>query len=291
MPVNGSSSKSGNWVGSSIPRVEDARHLTGRGLFVDDIERPRMLYVAFTRSPFGAARVKGVFIEDALQTPGVEGVFAFSDLENMPGLRPMLHRPEFVGVDIPLLSGDHVRHAGEPVAMVLANSPHAAEDGADAVAADYERQEPIVSLDAALAKGARTVHEEMESNVLLDVREPDDTGVDEAFEGASVIVEATFETGRVAAVPMEGRACLAEWDDREDKLVLHTSTQVPHIVRTALSEVLELPQQRIRVIAPDVGGGFGQKCVVSREELLVSIAARRLERPVKWVEDREENLM
>jgi aerobic carbon-monoxide dehydrogenase large subunit len=290
MPANGSSSESGNWVGRSLPRVEDARHLTGRGLFVDDIERPRMLHAAFARSPFGAARVKEVSIEDALETPGVEGVFTFSDLEDMPGLRPMLHRPEFIGIDIPLLCGDHIRHAGEPVALVLAGSPHAAEDGADAVAVDYERQEPVVSLDAALAEGARTVHEEMETNVLLDVHEHDDTGVDEAFEGASVIVEATFETGRVAAVPMEGRACLAEWDGREDKLVLYTSTQVPHIVRTALSDVLDLPQQRIRVIAPDVGGGFGQKCVVSREEMLVAIAALRLRRPVKWTEDRQENL-
>src|SRR5215210_4108538 len=137
--MSGNGSSSDGWVGRSIPRVEDARHLTGRGLFVDDIERPRMLHAAFARSPFGAARVKGVSTEDALETTGVEGVFTFSDLEDMPGLRPMLHRPEFVGIDIPLLSGDHVRHAGEPVALVLADSPHAAEDGADAVAADYER--------------------------------------------------------------------------------------------------------------------------------------------------------
>src|SRR5215210_4957686 len=290
MAGNGSPDGSGKWVGRSVPRVEDARHLTGRGLFVDDIERPRTIYAAFARSPFGAARVKEVSVEDALKIAGVEGVITRSDLESVSGLHPVLERPEFVGVEIPLLSGDKVRHAGEPVAMILADSPHTAEDGVDAVKVDYGRQEPVVSLDAALAEDVRTVHEGMEDNVLLDVRMPDDPEVDEAFEGASVIVEATFETGRVAAVPMEGRACLAEWDGRENKLVLHTSTQVPHIVRTALAEVLDLPQQRIRVVAPDVGGGFGQKCVVSREELLVSIAARRLGRPVKWIEDRQENL-
>ncbi len=257
---------------------------------MDDIERPRTLYAAFARSPFGAARVERVSVEEALEVPGVERVITRSDLEDVPGLRPVLHRPEFVGVDMPLLSGERVCHAGEPVAMVLADSPHAAEDGADAVAVEYERQEAVVSLDAALAEDARTVHEEMEDNVMVDVRSPDDSGVDEAFEWAAVVVEATFETGRLAAVPMEGRGCLAEWDGREDKLILHTSTQVPHIVRTALAEVLEIPQQRIRVIAPDVGGGFGQKCVVSREELLVAIAAQRLERPVKWIEDRQENL-
>ena len=290
MAGNGSPDGSGKWVGRSVPRVEDARHLTGRGLFVDDIERPRTIYAAFARSPFGAARVKEVSVEDALKIAGVEGVITRSDLESVPGLHPVLERPEFVGVEIPLLSGDKVRHAGEPVAMVLADSPHTAEDGADAVKVDYERQEPVVSLDAALAEDVRTVHEGMEDNVLLDVRMPDDPEVDKAFEEAPVSVEARFTTGRVAAVPMEGRACLAEWDGREGKLVLYTSTQVPHIVRTALAEVLDLPQQRIRVVAPDVGGGFGQKCVVSREELLVSIAARRLGRPVKWIEDRQENL-
>jgi carbon-monoxide dehydrogenase large subunit len=209
-------------------------------MFVDDIERPRMLYAAFARSPFGAARVEKISVEDAIGVSGVERVITRSDLEDVPGLRPVLHRPEFVGVDMPLLSGERVRHAGEPVALVLADSPHAAEDGADAVAVEYESQEAIISLDAALAEDARTVHEEMQDNVMVDVLSPDDS-VDEAFERAAVVVEATFETGRLAAVPMEGRACLAEWDGREDKLVLYTSTQVPHIVRTALSEVLEIP--------------------------------------------------
>src|SRR5215207_3335702 len=291
MASNGSPDGSGKWIGRSVPRVEDARHLTGRGLFVDDIERPRTIYAAFARSPFGAAHIIEVSVEDALKIPGVERVITRSDLESIPGLQPVLERPEFVEVEMPLLSGDRVRHAGEPVAMVLADSPHAAEDAADAVKIDYEPREPIVSLDAALTEGGRTVHEEMEDNVLLDVSLPDDPEVDEAFRGTPVVVEATFDTGRVAAVPMEGRACLAEWDGREDKLILYTSTQVPFIVRNGLADVLKLPQQRIRVVAPDVGGGFGQKCVVSREEVLVAIAAQRLRRPVKWAEDRQENLM
>src|ERR687885_1666807 len=187
MTSDGSSSRPVGWVGRSISRVEDARHLTGRGLFVDDIARPRMLYAAFTRSPFDAARMNRVSIEDALEILGVEEVITRSDLEGIPGLQPVLHRPEFVGVELPLLCGDRVCHAGEPVAMVLANSPHAAEDGAEAVAVDYERQEPVVSLDAALAEDARTVHEDMEDNVLLDVCAPDDPEVDEVFEQALVV--------------------------------------------------------------------------------------------------------
>jgi aerobic carbon-monoxide dehydrogenase large subunit len=259
-------------------------------MFVDDIERPWALHAAFVRSSYGAARVREVSVEEALELPGVEAVVTYSDLEGYSGLTPMLHRPEFSAVEGPLLSEDAIRHSGEPVAMVLADSPHAAEDGAEAVAVEYEPREPVISLDAALAEDAPAVHEEVEGNVLLDVRDPDDEEIDKIFEGAHIVVEATFDTGRVAAVPMEGRACLADWDAREDTLILHTSTQVPFVVRTALADVLGLPQQRIRVIAPDVGGGFGQKCVVSREELLVSIAALSYGRPVKWTEDRQENL-
>jgi aerobic carbon-monoxide dehydrogenase large subunit len=260
-------------------------------MFVDDIERPWMLHAAFVRSPFGAARVLEVSVEKALEIPGVEAIITSSDLEGYSGLRPVLHRPEFSAVEMPLLSGDAIRHSGEPVAMVLANSPHAAEDAAESVAVEYERREPVVSLDAALAEDAPAVHEGVEGNVLLDVRDPENEELEELFESAHAIVTATFDTGRVAAVPMEGRACLAEWDAREDTLVLHTSTQVPFVVRTAAADVLGLPQQRVRVIAPDVGGGFGQKCVVSREELLVSIAALKCGRPVKWTEDRQENMM
>src|SRR3712207_6817961 len=129
------------WVGRSLPRVEDARHLTGQGLFVDDLERPRMLYAAFTRSSFGAARIVQVSTEGVLEMPGVEMVITPSDLEGVQGLRPVLHRDEFVAVEMPLLSGERIHHVGEPVAMVIADSPHAAEDGADAVAVEYEPQE------------------------------------------------------------------------------------------------------------------------------------------------------
>jgi aerobic carbon-monoxide dehydrogenase large subunit len=278
------------WVGKSMRRVEDRRHLTGRGLFVDDIKRPGMLYASFARSSFGAARVKEVSVEDALEVDGVEEVITAPDLGGVSGLKPVLHRPEFVPVEMPLLAGDVVRHTGEPIAMVLASSPHAAEDGVEAVGIEYEPLEPVVSLDVALSEGARTVHEGTEGNMLLDVIGPDDPELEELMERATVVVEATFDSGRVAAVPMEARACLAEWDAREDTLILHTSTQVPYVVRTAVSDVLEIPQQRVRVVAPDVGGGFGQKCVVGREEVLVPIAAQKMDRPVKWVEDRQENL-
>ncbi len=290
MRTEGSSPPPGTWVGKSVRRVEDRRHLTGRGLFVDDMKRSNMLYASFVRSPFGAARIKGVSVGDALELKDVEAVITASDLGEVSGLRPVLNRPEFVPVEMPLLAGDTVRHVGEPVAMVLANSPHAAEDGVEAVKIEYEPLEPIVSMDEALAEGARTVHEGTEGNVLLDVSGTNDPELEEVVGRAHIVVEATFDSGRLAAVPIEARACLAEWDAREDTLILHTSTQVPYVVRTAVSDVLGIPQQRVRVVAPDVGGGFGQKCVVGREEVMVPIAAQKVGRPVKWVEDRQENL-
>ena len=271
-------------------RVEDRRHLTGQGLFVDDIERPWMLYAAFARSSVAAAKIREVSVEDALKVPGVETVITASDLGSISGLEPRLERPEFVPVEMPLLAREAVRHVGEPVAMILADTPYAAEDGAEAVRIAYEPLRPVISLDGALAEDAATVHEGTPSNVLLDVVGPEDPELEGVFEQAPVVVGATFDSGRQSAAPMEMRACLAEWDTREGTLILHTSTQVPYVVRTAVSDVLGIPQQRLRVIAPDVGGGFGQKCAVGREEVLVPIAAQRTGRPVKWAEDRQENL-
>jgi carbon-monoxide dehydrogenase large subunit len=279
----------GRWVGRSVRAVEHRRHVTGDGTFVDDLQRPGLRHLAFVRSPHPSARITGLAVEEALAVPGVDAVLTAGDLGDLAPLIPTLARDDFVPVEMPLLARDRVRHAGEPVAMVVAATPHAAEDGAERVRVDYEEEPAVASLEAALEDDAPTVHDEAPGNLLLDVQHADDD-VDGDFERAAAVLEATFRTGRVTAVPMEGRACLAEWDRREDRAVLHTSTQVPHIVRTAVAAILKLPERRLRVIAPDVGGGFGQKCVVAREEALTLIAARVVGRPVKWVEDRQENL-
>ena len=279
----------GPWIGRSVRAVEHRRHITGTASFVDDLQRPGLLHLAFVRSPHPAARVAGVDVEEARAVPDVEAVLTAGDLGDVAPLIPRLARDDFVPVELPLLAGERVRHAGEPVAMVVARTPHAAEDGAERVRVEYEEQPAVASLEDALADGAPLVHEDAPGNLLLDVRFADDD-VEPAMEAAAAVVEATFRTARVTAVPMEGRACLAEWDRREDRARLYTSTQVPHVVRTAVAGVLKLPERRLRVIAPDVGGGFGQKCVVAREEALTLIAARAVGRPVKWIEDRQENL-
>jgi aerobic carbon-monoxide dehydrogenase large subunit len=278
----------GRWVGRPIRRVEDPRHLTGTARFVDDLRRPGLLSLAFARSPHAAARITAIDTEAAASTPGVRAVLTARDLGVDP-LVPMLDRPEFVAVELPLLARDRVRHAGEPVAMVVADTPHAAEDGAERVAVEYEEEPAVTSIEQALAGDAPRVHDE--GNVLLDVDFHDDPQLDGLFAEAALVLEESFASGRVCALPMEGRACLAEWDDRDRRLTLWTSTQVPHLVRTTVAGLLRLPEHRMRVVAQDVGGGFGQKCVVAREEPLACLAARAVGAPVRWTEDRQENLI
>ncbi len=279
----------GRWVGRPLRRVEDPRHLTGTASFVDDIRRPGVLHAAVARAPHGAARIASVEPAAARETEGVRAVLTADDVADLAPLVPRLNRPEFVAVEMPLLARDRVRHVGEPVALVIADTPHAAEDGAERVAVEYDPQTALISTDAALADDAPRVHDD--GNVLLDVVFHDDPELDGMLERAHLVLEESFSSARLSALPMEGRACLAEWDDRDQRLTLWSSTQVPHLVRTTVAQLLGMPEQRLRVVAPDVGGGFGQKCVVAREEALICLAARRVGAPVKWVEDRQENLV
>ena len=279
----------GRWIGRALRRVEDPRHLTGTASFVDDIRRPGVLALAFTRSAQAAARVTGLETEAARGIDGVRAVLTASDLGDVAPLVPRLDRPDFVAVELPLLARDRVRHVGEPLAMVVADTPHAAEDGAERVVVDYEPGPAVSSIEAAIADDAPRVHDE--GNVLLDAAFHDDSALDGLLEDAALVLEESFASARLSAVPLEGRACLAEWDDRDQRLTLWSSTQVPHLVRTTVAALLRLPEHRLRVIAPDVGGGFGHKCVFAREEALTCIAARRLGAPVKWIEDRQESLV
>ncbi|MBV9918208.1 MAG: xanthine dehydrogenase family protein molybdopterin-binding subunit [Solirubrobacterales bacterium] len=280
---------SGRWVGRPIRRLEDRRHLTGAATFVDDIAVPGVAHLAFVRSPHAAARIESVDVSAAQACDDVVAVLTREDFPELEPWIPALDRPEFVRTELVLLARDRVRHVGEAVAMVIAESPHAAEDAVEQVVVRYEPTEPVASIEAALAEGAPRVHEE--GNVLLDVAFADDPELERVFDQAEVVVHGVFETGRVTALALEARACLARWDAREQRMLLHSSTQIPHIVRTTVAGILKLPEQRMRVIAPDVGGGFGQKCVVAREEALCCLAARATGRPVKWTEDRQENLV
>ncbi|WP_037348430.1 xanthine dehydrogenase family protein molybdopterin-binding subunit, partial [Sciscionella sediminilitoris] len=275
-----------SWVGKALARKEDHRLLRGRGRFTADVRRPGLLHAAFARSPLASARIGAVRAPDALAVRGVHAVLDAGTL-GCADVLAALHRPEFVPTAMPVLARDRVRYAGEPFAIVLAEDAYAAEDGAELVAVDQDPIEALASMPAALA-GA-PLHEGLTANTFLDVFPFEDPEIERVFAGAHT-VELEFRSARVAALPMEGRACLAEWDEREDQLVVTVSTQVPHQVRTAIAESLRLPERQVRVLAPDVGGGFGLKCVVGREEIAVAAAAYRTGHAVAWFEDRVENL-
>jgi carbon-monoxide dehydrogenase large subunit len=274
-------------VGAPLARKEDRRMLLGRGRFTGDLTRPGLLHAAFVRSPHAHALVAGIDVAAARQAPGVRGLFTAADLGH-PYLLALLERDEFVPTPMPILAGDRVRFTGEPVAIVVADDAYRAEDAAELAEVDWDPRPAVASIEAATAAGAARLHDH--GNCLVDLLMFDDERLPRVFAAAPVTVSATFASARVAALPLEGRACLAEWDDRDDQLVMHVSTQVPHQVRSGVAQALSLPERSVRVIAPDVGGGFGLKCVVGREEVAVAAAALRLRRPVSWTEDRQENL-
>ena len=280
----------GRWIGVPVRRTEDPYLLTGRGSFVGDHEPPGTLHLALVRSYTAAAAIDAIDTSAALSHPGVAAVITAADLAGVAPLRAVLARPEFVATDMPVLAVGRVRHVGEPIAAVLASSAYLAEDAAELVEVAYRDLPAVVSAGDALAADAPAVHEEAPGNVLLDVTPVASPGLDGIFAAAAHVVEITVSTGRLTAAPMEGRACVAAFDERTGQIVLHTSTQVPHIVRTAVAASLGMDEHQVRVISPDVGGGFGQKCAVAREEVLAAAVARLLRRTVKWVEDRREGL-
>ena len=263
--------------------------LLGRGRFTSDIARTRLAHAAFVRSPFAAADLGPIDLSQALARPGVIAAFTAADLGN-PSLLATLDRPEFVPTPLPLLAIGQVRHVAEPVAVVIADDPYIAEDAIELVDVDYTPRPAVASIAAAREPGAPQVHQELAGNCLVDLTMFDDERLEEIFATAPAVVGGIFTSGRLAALPLEGRACLADWDDRDQQVVMHVSTQVPHQVRSAVAQAFGLAEHGVRVIAPDVGGGFGLKCVAGREEVALAGVAMRLRRPVRWVEDRQENL-
>jgi len=278
-------------VGRSVARREDPRLLSGRGRFVDDIALPGMLHAQFIRSTVAHGEIASVDLSAVRQVPGVMAAFTAEDLE-LGDITAQLGRPlsEFVPTAMPVLARDKVRFVGEPLAIVVARDAYAAEDGLEAARVTYTTLPPVTTEEAALAPGAPLVHAEAARNTLVDVSLFATDGIDEILASAPCVVHVETRTGRQNALPLETRGAVAHWDDREEQLVLHTCTQIPHQVRTVAARSLRLDERAVRVVAPDMGGGFGQKCVVGREEIAVAAAALRLRRPVKWIEDRKDAL-
>ncbi len=273
-------------IGARLPRLEDARFLDGRAQFCADVALPGTLHAAFVRSAHAHARILAV-----RKPAGAEkSVFVSEDLSGVGRMRSTAKLPGFKPSDWPILAAGKVRHVGEPIAMAIAATAAEAEDLAGRVEVDYEPLTPVVTIADALAKKPPFVHDEWGDNVLVDVRmEGGDIGAAKAQ--AAHVITRSFRMNRMHPLSLEGRACIARYDDRLDELVVYVAHQLPVPLQIGLSQVLGISQRRLRVIAPDVGASFGLKTYVESETVCVAWAAMRLRRPVRWVQDRYESLV
>src|SRR5436309_566879 len=291
----GAVTPTGRYMGARVRRNEDARLLTGRALFVDDVHLDGMLHVAFLRSDYAHALLRSVDVAAARRRPGVVAAYTAADLGDYWRPGPLLVPPPPIPglvfharTQVPL-ARDRVRHVGEPIAMVVAESRYVAEDALEDIVVDAEPLPVVVDLEAALAPGAPLVHDDLGSNVAAHaVQRKGDYA--RARAAAHVVIARRFRYDRGAAAAIENRGIVAQWDPRAEELTLWDTTQAPIPIRNGLARLLGLLESQVRVIAPFVGGGFGPKIMMFYpEEVLLPWAALRLGRPLKWIEDRREN--
>ena len=279
------------FTGRPLRRVEDRRFVTGAARYIGDVNLPRQVHVAFVRSPFAHARIGRIDVAAARAHPGVVAVLTGEDLAGH--VRPI--RTPYAGTgyhesDWPVLAVGKVRFAGEAVAVVAAVDRYVAEDAAELVEIDYEPLPAVVTIEDGLSPDAPRVHDELPDNLFVEERKAFGD-VDTQRAAAAHVVEATFHTQRSAAVPLECRGALADHDGGTGRTTMWTSTQLPHVVRYGLADCLGVGEDDLRVLGPDVGGGFGNKANMDPEQVVVCALARQLGRPVKWIEDRRENFV
>ena len=278
-------------IGAALPRKEDYRLITGQGRYLDDIAVPNCLHAHFVRSPHAHARIVAIDCEAARGAEGVVAVVTGRELAEWT--TPLRMAPPIEGLqptEFPTLPFDKVRFVGDPVACIVATNRYLAEDAAELIEVAYEALEPVVDLERALAKDAPLVDDDLSSNL---VAHQSFSAGDPArrFAEAEIVVTAEFRQPRQTHAPIETRGCCALWDGGRRHLTMHIGNQVPHPFRTQLARRLRLTESQVTVICPDIGGAFGQKIALYREELTVAALARQLGRPVRWREDRAENLM
>ncbi|HEX4805566.1 MAG TPA: xanthine dehydrogenase family protein molybdopterin-binding subunit [Conexibacter sp.] len=286
-----SSEGAARYVGARMRRVEDPRFLTGQARYVDNIELPGCLHAAFVRSPLAHARIREIDVSGARELAGVVAVYTAADLaEDVGPITTDVHLEWVEVLSRTALASDKVRHVGEPVVLVVATSRYVAEDACDRVLVDYEELPGLLDPERALADASVLVHEQLGHNVLARLEETAGD-VEGAFAAADHVFSKRFRSGRSAAAPLEGRAVMARFDAGSGRMTVWVSSQSQHLLRTLLAPILKLPERDLTVISPDVGGAFGLKCHVFSEDVVIPAAARRLGRPVKWIEDRYENLV
>jgi aerobic carbon-monoxide dehydrogenase large subunit len=275
-------------LGKSIKRREDPRFITGKGTYVDDVKVPGTTYAVFVRSPHAYAKITKIDTAAAARHPGVVAIFTGADMTGvnslpcgwlLPGLKVPPHMP---------LAGDAARYVGDPVAVVIAETQDAAQDAADKVSVTWDVQPAVSATDQATATGSPQIHAVAPSNIAFKWQIGDADAVEAAFRGATV-VKKRIVNQRLVANPMEPRACLARFDEATGDLTLWVTSQNPHVHRLLMAAfVLGIPEHKVRVIAPDVGGGFGSKIFLYNEETICSWATRKVKRPVKWTSTRRE---
>jgi carbon-monoxide dehydrogenase large subunit len=286
-------------IGASVRRKEDARFLSGRGNYVDDINRPGQLHAFIKRSDRPHARILGIDIAAAKAAPGVVAVFVGSDMaeDNVGGLpcgwqihskdgSPMAEPPH------PVLAVGKVRHVGDPVAVVIAETRQQAKDGAELLVIDYDDLPAVATTTAAIAPGAPAVHDDAAGNICYDWHIGEKAATEAAFAKADRVVKLELTNNRLVPNAMEPRAALGDFDQNSGDFTLYTTSQNPHVIRLLMGAfVLHIPENKLRVVAPDVGGGFGSKIYHYAEEAIVTWAAGKLRRPVKWTAERSESFM
>jgi carbon-monoxide dehydrogenase large subunit len=277
-------------VGKRIRRREDPRLITGTATYVDDIKMPGMHYATIVRSPHAAARIRSINTKKAEAHKGVIAVFTGKDTQkvgpvpcgaSLPGLRVPHHH---------ILAMDRVYFAGHPVAVVVATDRYVAADAADLIEIDWDVLPAVADPEKALAKGAPAVHPEWPDNVAFNYHQ-EGGNVEKAFSEADVVVKQRITSQRLIPTAMETRGVVADWRPADRQLNLYSSTQIPHLMRTLVAQMLGLEENRLRVVAPEVGGGFGSKLNVYAEEALMGFVAMKIQKPVKWIESRRENFL
>ncbi len=283
-------------LGSPIKRREDPRLITGQATYVGDIKLPGLLHMVVLRSPYGHARINSINTEAARQHPGVVAVYTAEDLKGAVGnvavAVPLGHIANGMGVHGPLAEGK-VRFYGDPVAVIIAEDLYTARDARDLIEVDYEPLPAVTDVEKAMQPDSPLLYEEFGTNVAFGMHPPTDE-IDKVFEqtkaDGGVVVKARLVNQRLAPVSMETRGVVAEYRKSMKSLTVWSSSQIPHLLRNILAATVGLPQNQVRVIVPEVGGGFGSKLNVYPEELLATFASMKTGLPVKWIEERDENL-
>ena len=277
------------WVGQRLKRKEDPRLVQGISHYADDLRLPGLLHCVFVRSPYGYAKINSIDTAAARKHPGVAAVYTAGDLKgvgdvpcagDLPGLKKPAHPP---------LARGCVRYVGEPVVAVIAEDQYSARDAAEKVEVDYEAQAAVVDMEKALADGSNHVHAELGTNLAF-THELKTGDMAAALKKADHVVKARIVNQRLAPIPMEGRGVVAQYLPGEKTLTVWSSTQIPHLLKTQIAVMVGMPEHSVRVVTPEVGGGFGSKLNVYAEEAVVPFASMQLHRPVKWIEQRRENI-